>query len=152
MLWDKSNIGDLGANEIQNLISKFFEGERNVTNTKVNTENSAAKQRGSEVVLVDVTFLQLDSTDEKEFILAVAKYYDSNFWIKFKSIGLTVWITTVAVVSIKSFRSYTKRAKASDHWKSRVFLVLELVDQAKDLIFSTPSATVFGCPSLSLKQ
>ena len=65
----------------------------------------------------------------------MAKYYESNFWIKFKSIGLTVWITTVVVVSIKSFRSYTKREKASDHWKSRVFLVLELVDQVKDLVF-----------------
>jgi len=61
------------------------------------------------VVLVDVSFLQLDSTDEKEFIFAVAKYYDSNFWIKFTSIGLTVWITTVAVVSTNSFRSYTER-------------------------------------------
>jgi len=47
MLWDKSNIGDSGANEIQNLISKFFEGERNVTNTKVNFVKPIAKQRGS---------------------------------------------------------------------------------------------------------
>jgi len=65
----------------------------------------------------------------------VAKYYESNFWIKFKSIGLTVWITTVAAVSTIKFRSYTKREEAMDHWKSRVFLVLELVDQAKDLVF-----------------
>jgi len=65
----------------------------------------------------------------------VAKYYESNFWIKFKSIGLTAWITTVAAVSTIKFRSYTKRENATDHWKSRVFLVLELVDQAKDLVF-----------------
>jgi len=107
---------------------KFFEGERNVTNTKVNTKNSVAKQRGSKKILIDVTYLQLSSTDEKEFNIAVAKYYESNFWIKFKSIGLTVWITTVAVVSTNSFRSYTKREKAMNHWKSQVFLVLELVD------------------------
>ena len=75
----------------------------------MNFVNSVAKQRGSEVVLVDVTFLQLDSTDEKEFSLAVAKYYESNFWIKFKSLGMMLWITTVAAVSFKSFRSYTKR-------------------------------------------
>jgi len=65
----------------------------------------------------------------------VAKYYESNFWIKFKSLGMTLWITTVAAVSFKSFRSYAKREKATNHWKSRVFLMLELVDQAKDLIF-----------------
>jgi len=47
ILWAASNIGDSGANEIQNLISKFFEGERNVTNTKVNFVKPIAKQRGS---------------------------------------------------------------------------------------------------------
>jgi len=114
---------------------KFFEGERNVTNTKVNTKNSVAKQRGSELVLIDATSLQLGSADEKEFSVAVANYYDSNFWIKFKSLGMTLWISTVAAVSINSFRSYSKRERATNNWKSRVFLVLELVDQAKDLIF-----------------
>jgi len=48
---------------------------------------------------------------------------------------MTLWISTVAAVSIKSFRSYAKRQEAPNHWKSRVFLMLELVDQAKDLIF-----------------
>jgi len=94
----------------------------------VNFKNPVAKQRGSEIILFDATSLQLGSADEKEFSIALAKYYESNFWIKFKSTGLTVWITTVAIVSIKSFRSYTKREKAMNHWKSQVFLVLELVD------------------------
>jgi len=65
----------------------------------------------------------------------VAKYYESNFWIKFKSLGMTLWISTVVAVSINSFRSYTQRQEAMDHWTSRFFLMLELVDQAKDLIF-----------------
>jgi len=55
ILWAASNIGDSGANEIQNLISKFFEGERNVTNTKVNFVKPIAKQRGSKEIIIDVT-------------------------------------------------------------------------------------------------
>jgi len=101
----------------------------------VNFEKPVAKQRGSELVLIDATSLELGSADVKEFSIAVAKYYESNFWIKFKTISLTVWITTVAAVSTIKFRSYTQREEAMDHWKSRVFLVLELVDQAKDLVF-----------------
>jgi len=73
----------------------------------VNFVKPVAKQRGSELVLIDATSLQLGSADEKEFSIAVANYYESNFWIKFKSLGLTAWITTVAVVSTNSFKSYT---------------------------------------------
>jgi len=135
MMWGDSNISDSGAKYEQNFILEFFQEESNVTNTKVNFVKPVAKQRGSELVLIDATSLELDSADEKEFSIAVAKYYESNFWIKFKSIGLTVWITTVAAVSTSKFRSYTEREEAMDHWKSRVFLVLELVDQAKDLVF-----------------
>jgi len=47
---------------------------------------------------------------------------------------MTLWISTVAAVSIKSFRSYTE-VGGSNYWLSQFYLLLELVDQAKDLVF-----------------
>ena len=63
MLFTKSNTGDKGANEKQNLFMKFIEGDREaegITNTKVNLKNPVAKQRGCKFVILDVSSLKLE--------------------------------------------------------------------------------------------
>lgn len=134
MWWDDSNLGDRGATAKQSFFMKFFHGKR-PDNIKVNTENPVAKQRGTDLVIFDVTNLELSSDEKKEFSLAVAKYYESNFWIKFKSVSMMIWITTVLASSLKSYKSYKNLKDPMSHWKSQVFLFLELVDQAKDVIY-----------------
>jgi hypothetical protein len=83
MLFAESNIGDKGANEKQNTILKMIEGERNHTNNKVNFDNPVAKQRSSKFLIIDVSKLNLNDydIDKEEISLAVAGYYESNFWI-----------------------------------------------------------------------
>lgn len=136
--WTESNIGDAGANEKQSFFMKFVEKDRShqeLQNSKVNFENPVAKQRGSEYVVIDATNLQLSQNQTLYFKSAMAKFYESNFWIKFKSIGFTSWLAMILAVSIKSYRGFGGLEEPPSHWTKRLFLGLELVDMGKDFVY-----------------
>ena len=65
----------------------------------------------------------------------LANYYESNFWIKFKSVGMMAWLALVLANSLKKFMSYGKIEKPMSHWKKRAFQILELIDQGKDFAY-----------------
>lgn len=113
---------------------KFVEGERdeNIKNTKVNLENPVAKQRGAEYVILDVTNLELSDNEKIELIGAVAKFYESNFWINLKSVGLMTWLTLILLKSLKSYKSFKHLESPLSQWKCNVF---ELVDIGKDFVW-----------------
>lgn len=120
MLFTESNVGDEGANEKQNLIMKFIEGDReaqNITNTKVNLQNPVAKQRGAKYIILDVTNLKLDDNQKREFLAALAKFYESNFWIKFKSVGLMTWLSLVLAKTLQAYMKFGNLEDPMSHWK-----------------------------------
>lgn len=100
MWWTDSNLDDAGANEKRTLVMRFIQGEKLHQNSKVNLEEPVAKQRGSELVIIDVTNLDLEDNQKMELSAAIAKFYESNFWIKFKSIGIMTWLALILTVSI----------------------------------------------------
>ena len=104
-------------------------------NTKVNLNNPVAKQRGAKFLILDVTKLKLTENAKLEFFAAFAKYYESNFWIEFKSVGIIVWMALLLAKSLQSFLKFGKLEQPMSHWKRKVFWFLELVDQVKDLIY-----------------
>ena len=98
MYFTESNKGDKGANEKQNIMFKFLEGDRaeqGITNPKVNVQTPRAKLRGAESIILDVTNLKLDPDQKLQFFAAPARYYESNFWIQFKSLGFVAWMALV---------------------------------------------------------
>ena len=104
-------------------------------NTKVNLNNPVAKQRGAKFLILDVTKLKLTENAKLEFFAAFAKYYESNFWIEFKSVGIIVWMALLLAKSLQSFLKFGKLEEPMSHWKRKVFWFLELVDQVKDLVY-----------------
>ena len=79
--------------------------------------------------------LQLAEDEELKFKSAFSKYYESNFWIKFKSIGLSSWLTLILTMTIKSYRAYGNLGEPPSHWINKLFLGLELVDMGKDFVY-----------------
>ena len=59
---------------------------------------------------------------------AVAKLYESNFWMKFKSVSMMAWMTVLFAKTLKSYLDYGKLDEPMSHWKKRIFWFLELVD------------------------
>ena len=61
-MFTDSNNGDRGAVDTLNIkFLKFFgKIEKDITNSKVNLKNPVAKQRGSSLIILDVTNLSLD--------------------------------------------------------------------------------------------
>jgi hypothetical protein len=45
--------------------------------------------------MLDVTDLELDENQQLTLQFAVTKYYESNFWIKFKSTTMMSWAVLV---------------------------------------------------------
>ena len=124
MILTESNTGDEGANEKQSIIMKFIQGGRSrkkIDNTKVNTDTPVAKQRGAKFVILDVTHLKLDDQQKIEFLGAIANFYESNFWINFKSVGLVAWLTLALAKSLMSYIKYGAKENPVSHWKSRLF-------------------------------
>ena len=83
-------------------------------------------------MILDVTNLKLDDNQRIEFLAVLAKYYESNFWIRFKSVGMMAWLALVLANSLRKYMSYGNLEKPMSHWKKRVFQILEVVDQMKD--------------------
>ena len=117
MMWTESNTGDEGAR--QNLAMKFMNWDR-TTNTKVNYKNSVARQRGTKFLIFDVTKLQLSAGERLSFTAALAKYYESNFWIQFKSAGFLAMMILLIAKSIKSFKDFGKLEDSAADWKRKV--------------------------------
>ena len=79
-------------------------------------------------MVLDVTNLKLDENQRREFIAVLAKFYESNFWIRFKSVGMMAWLALVLANSLRKFMSYGKLEDPMSHWKKRAFQILEVVD------------------------
>ena len=86
-------------------------------------------------MILDVTNLKLDDNQRREFLAVLAKYYESNFWIRFKSVGMMAWLALVLANSLRKFMSYGELEDPMSHWKKRAFQILEVVDQMKDLVY-----------------
>ena len=65
----------------------------------------------------------------------MANYYDSNFWMKFKSVCLMTWLASTLLALFKHFKTYGEPTTALSRWKAMAFQILELVDIGKDLIY-----------------
>ena len=48
---------------------------------------------------------------------------------------MMTWLTLVLAETLKSYMSYKNPVDAMSKWKSYAFLMLELLDQVKDLIY-----------------
>ena len=105
------------------------------TNTKVNHDNPVAKQRGSKLVIFDVTHLNLTEDEQLEFSMGMARFYDSNFWMNFKSVTLMSWIATVLIATLYHYKSYGKPKTAMSRWKAFLFTTLEIIDLGKDIFY-----------------
>ena len=110
---------------------KFLHGDQKadgITNSEVNLKNPVATQRGCKFVILDVTNLKLDGNQKREFLAVLAKYYESNFWIKLKSVGIIAWIALVLANSLKNFMSYKNLEDPIDSWKKRAEQLLDFID------------------------
>jgi hypothetical protein len=94
-----------------------------------------ATERGAKHIIMDVSNLSLNDNEKLEFIYAIADFYDSNFWITFKSVGILIWLTALTLLTFKAYFTLGKLENPKNHWLSRLFLMLELTDLGKDLIY-----------------
>ena len=78
--------------------------------------------------------------------MVLSKFYESNFWVKFKTTGLLAMITVVLLSTLNSYLKYGKKDDPMSHWKKQVFLFLEVVDQTKDFayLYSQPHNLVLA--------
>ena len=101
----------------------------------MNLINPVAKQRGSNLVIIDVRKHDLGEDEMLEFSMALAKFYNSNFWMKFKSISMMAWLATALLGILHHYKSYYNPKTAMAKWKETVFLMLEVTDLGKDLMY-----------------
>lgn len=75
-----------------------------------------AKERGAKHIIMDVSNLKLDDNEKIEFIYSLADFYDSNFWIQFKSVGILTWLTILTVMTFKAYKDISKPYAKSNVW------------------------------------
>ena len=83
----------------------------------MNFINPVAKQRGSNLVIVDVRNHDQGEDEMLEFTMALAKFYDSNFWMKFKSVSIMAWLATALPGVLHHYNSYLNPLTAMAKWK-----------------------------------
>lgn len=84
------------------------------------------------MVIFDVKKLELDENEKLEFRLATAKHFDSNFWIKAKTIGLITWVALFLVATYISYKTFGRPETLISRWVGIIFLFLHLIDFLKD--------------------
>lgn len=136
LMFTDSNVGDAGAIDTFNIwsLKKFNKIEKDITNSKVNLQNPVSRQRGSKFIILDVSNLVLDKDEILEFWLAYGNRYDSNSWIMFKSVGLTLWLSMILFRSLSIYQSYGQHEfyKPSS-WEYKALLVIFIaLDKFKD--------------------
>ena len=67
--------------------------------------------------------------------MALVDYFNSNFWIKTKSIGSMVWLATFLAASYKGYKAFGKPKTRMSKLLSTTFLGLEFSDIVLDFSY-----------------
>lgn len=132
--WTTTHRHDQGAYEKEDPITELFyektEGETfnpENPNRKVNLDKPLVRERASKHVIIDVTNLKLEDAQQLEFLFALVDYYESNYWITFKSLGIVSWFVVSFIMSVISYFMYGMR-EDKNSWLDKFFALLDLID------------------------